>query len=196
MVVGCKHLCGKATDYALRAISRLKQDSSTTETKSVEESEKRKATNLNAVAVATCCHHRCEWSSFVGREWLISHGMQQHEFAVMCKWASWAVSVPHGMDYKATSDSKTLKSPRKKIKRTKIPTSNSNADDSISVRSRVNFYNWSPEERLQIGLKCKRVLDGAREDFIRTKTGLRTKLVRYVGPEVTTENRLLLAFPR
>ena len=51
---------------------------------------------------------------------------------------------------------------------------------------------WTAEERVAVGKKCQRLLDHGRVQWL-TQLGLEAELVRYVGEEVTPENRLLLA---
>eukprot|EP00466_Bigelowiella_natans_P004154 jgi/Bigna1/69502/fgenesh1_pg.9_\ len=70
-----------ATDFALRALSH-------------EDRESRSGTKgLTGIAIATCCHHRCEWASYVGKEYLIKvAGIDKQEFAKVCQWASWATN--------------------------------------------------------------------------------------------------------
>ena len=46
-----KHLCGVATDYTIRCMLNSMP-----------------SLDLQGVCIATCCHHRCQWHSFVGRE--------------------------------------------------------------------------------------------------------------------------------
>jgi hypothetical protein len=106
-VVTGKHLCGAATDFALRACYnaitlRLARNSSSTSQAHQEAvaagandccSATQPATNssssstcsslaaveqpeqypLQGLAVATCCHHRCGWSAYVGKEVLAQH---------------------------------------------------------------------------------------------------------------------------
>ena len=66
-----KHLCGAATDLALRCLLN------TSKTK--------------GFVIALCCHHRCEWKSFVGKDFLRLHGISKKEFIIMIKIVSWAV---------------------------------------------------------------------------------------------------------
>ena len=55
LVLLAKHLCGAASDYALRAaIAASTAD----------------ALPLAAVVLGTCCHHRCEWPAYPHRQWL------------------------------------------------------------------------------------------------------------------------------
>ncbi len=98
-VVGvAKHLCGAATDLALRCLvdtlpdpSRQESNLSTTEPLTEEPLPSTKP-RLLGVAMALCCHHRCTWSALVGRDFL-EHGcgFLPEEFSLLCKLTSWAV---------------------------------------------------------------------------------------------------------
>jgi len=75
-VIGmAKHLCGSATDFALRACVR--------ENDVVE-------FRCLGVALATCCHHRCRWNAYVNRPYLLSLGITRGDFERLAKISSWA----------------------------------------------------------------------------------------------------------
>lgn len=79
-VLACaKHLCGGATDITLRALQS---------TQGVEA----------AVCVATCCHHRCDASSYVNRQFLQRLGLcnSPEDFAQFVSTAGWGVGGAGG----------------------------------------------------------------------------------------------------
>ena len=45
---------------------------------------------INGLIIAFCCHHRCEYSSYVGKNYLESCGFTSDEFPILCSIASWA----------------------------------------------------------------------------------------------------------
>jgi len=51
-----KHLCGVATDFALRSIEQQHNDPS--------------LPPIKAIAIATCCQHRCLYQDYVGHDFL------------------------------------------------------------------------------------------------------------------------------
>jgi len=72
-----KHLCGSATDLALRAcFCPMKHEHSTD-----------KALGF---AVSMCCHHRCSWDMYVNRPYLVKLGIGRSEFDHLIKVTSWA----------------------------------------------------------------------------------------------------------
>ncbi|XP_063622997.1 tRNA:m(4)X modification enzyme TRM13 homolog [Cydia splendana] len=73
-VVGlAKHLCGVATDYALRCIAAPGVVSKT-----------------RGLVLATCCHHRIEQALYVANEPLKELGINAEEFNIMLGIVSWA----------------------------------------------------------------------------------------------------------
>ncbi|KFM76015.1 tRNA guanosine-2'-O-methyltransferase TRM13-like protein, partial [Stegodyphus mimosarum] len=81
-VVGVsKHLCGAATDLALNCLM------ATLEVEQNEEKLKHKALGM---VMALCCHHRCTWSTYIGKEFMKEHGISERDFKIMCCIASWA----------------------------------------------------------------------------------------------------------
>lgn len=75
-----KHLCGAATDLAIRCL--LNDGESATEGI---------AARTRGLVIALCCHHRCSWRPFVGKALLLDNGIGRHEFGIMTKMVSWAI---------------------------------------------------------------------------------------------------------
>ena len=42
------------------------------------------------LAVALCCHHRCEWRHYVGQQFFLDQGLGAAEFSAFCRMSSWA----------------------------------------------------------------------------------------------------------
>lgn len=68
-----KHLCGAATDLTLKCMVQGNLNNV-------------KSTNF---IICVCCHHRCSWSTFVGKEWFILNGIDKKVFNIMIKIVSW-----------------------------------------------------------------------------------------------------------
>lgn len=80
MLSGCdslvgvsKHLCGGATDLALRCMVRGNED----------------GVKSNGFLICVCCHHQCTWETFVGKDWLIKNNIDKKTFGIMIKIVSW-----------------------------------------------------------------------------------------------------------
>lgn len=98
-----KHLCGAATDLALRCLldtlphqlGRSREQSlshqHTSGCQALEAAATDGGTQLLGVAMAMCCHHRCTWSALVGQEFLEGCGFSPEEFPLLCQLTSWGV---------------------------------------------------------------------------------------------------------
>ena len=98
-VVGVsKHLCGAATDLALRCLVSTLHHTTQGTVQGEERSEVKGesagvgcGTQLLGIAMAMCCHHRCTWSAVVGGDFLEGCGFTPADFSLMCHMSSWAV---------------------------------------------------------------------------------------------------------
>lgn len=68
-----KHLCGAATDLALRCMVKGNKH----------------AIKTRNFIICLCCHHRCTFSTFVGQEWLLANGIDKKTFNILIKIVSW-----------------------------------------------------------------------------------------------------------
>jgi tRNA:m4X modification enzyme len=88
LVVG-KHLCGEATDYALRCAVESKCNSTGPDTP--------KLRSLYGLGLAPCCHHSCRWLTFINTPFLERLGINEVMFPCLARMSSWAtLSDSHG----------------------------------------------------------------------------------------------------
>uniref|UniRef100_A0A1A9W5N8 tRNA:m(4)X modification enzyme TRM13 n=1 Tax=Glossina brevipalpis TaxID=37001 RepID=A0A1A9W5N8_9MUSC len=150
-----KHLCGAATDLTLRCVSQTKQK------------------HVDFILIAVCCHHRCDWSSFVGKEFFQEHHLTSKDFLIITKMASWAICGT-GMSRER----------RQALEKQDQPSQ----DDSVTnIKQRLCLA-----ERETIGFMCKRLLDYARLKFLQLH-GYEVALKYYIPKNITLENVILLA---
>lgn len=45
---------------------------------------------VSGLAIALCCHHRCDWRHYVGKEFFRQKGLGPEEFAAFQRMSSWA----------------------------------------------------------------------------------------------------------
>lgn len=153
-----KHLCGAATDFAIRCFLRGNKSGNL-------------SAKTDAFIVALCCHHRCDWQAFVGKEFFIKHQISIREFVIMTKMVGWAV-CGSGMS-------------RERRKELGI--------EKHEISERIQNGNYSlREKRREIGQKCKRIIDFARMEYLEAN-GYQCFLKLYVDEEVTLENVCLVA---
>ncbi|KAI5060655.1 hypothetical protein GOP47_0025075 [Adiantum capillus-veneris] len=169
-----KHLCGHATDLTLRC---CRPDL-------ISQSSRR---HLDGLAIATCCHHICQWKPYVNKEFFKQLGFSKKEFHVITWLTSGAVSGNKGHAVDARNLSASCLNPS-------VLESPTNFEGYAEEKGGDNVNGWltSFVDRAEFGLKCKRLLDVGRFYWLK-QVGMNARLVAYVSPEVTPENTLLLA---
>ncbi|XP_077572416.1 tRNA:m(4)X modification enzyme TRM13 homolog [Stigmatopora nigra] len=150
-----KHLCGAATDLALRCLLPTTAESPP----------------VLGLAVALCCHHRCEWRHYVGRRFFSELGLGAADFADLCRMSSWATCGRRLDQDHQDQDHQEQDHP---------------------TQTAPSFL--SAAERERIGRRCKLLIDAGRLDFLRGR-GFGGRLTRYVDAAATLENVLLTATP-
>ncbi|CAL5206720.1 unnamed protein product [Lathyrus oleraceus] len=169
-----KHLCGSATDLTLRCcFPEYRKDSSEQHTTNI---------SFGGLAIATCCHHLCQWKHYTNKEFFLDLGMTKEEFHAITWFTSWAVDATHDSDLPDTTNCIThLQSIKEQ--------GNGYTDGVEKIISEMEAA-----KRAALGFKCKWIIDIGRLMWLR-KLGLEAMLVRYVQPSISPENHLLLAKP-
>ena len=160
-----KHLCGAATDFALTCLQNF--------AKSKTEAQ------IEIVLIALCCHHRCDYSNYVGKSFLLKHDFKPEEFSLLCGLTSWA----------------TCGSGRPRTE-SKEPSEDITDEKDVETNPHVDRYDrlgLPREKREEIGRRVKRILDFGRCQFVQDQLGLNTRLAYYVDTEYTLENVVMLA---
>ena len=75
-----KHLCGCATDFSLRCLKHALEDPTEAEIK------------FKGLVLAVCCHHKCEWDSFCGKDFLKKYNIDSKLFYIIRSISSWSTS--------------------------------------------------------------------------------------------------------
>uniref|UniRef100_A0A671SZC2 tRNA:m(4)X modification enzyme TRM13 n=1 Tax=Sinocyclocheilus anshuiensis TaxID=1608454 RepID=A0A671SZC2_9TELE len=187
-----KHLCGAATDLALRCLfehsctdkddepptKRIKlhqNEGSGDFIKPVPSTEGRETGEkpiVSGLAIALCCHHRCDWRHYVGKEFFRQRGLGPEEFAAF----RWATCGMRKIGSKTTEKQSEHKTGEEK-------------EHEMSERNLM-----SVEDREQIGRLCKRLIDHGRMYYLQQK-GFETSLKYYTSRDISLENVLLTAVP-
>uniref|UniRef100_A0A3P9LUZ5 tRNA:m(4)X modification enzyme TRM13 n=1 Tax=Oryzias latipes TaxID=8090 RepID=A0A3P9LUZ5_ORYLA len=191
-----KHLCGAATDLALRCLletSRLRDPETEPPQKRLKPSEPAAEATpgdsgacsgasvgpVLGLAVALCCHHRCEWRHFVGRQFFLERGLGAAEFSAFCRMSSWATCGVRAANQDYSSHHSTN---RERAKEEHEP---------LDETDTLNKF-LSAVEREKIGRLCKRLIDSGRCHFLKSQ-GFSSRLTCYTDQGVTLENVLLTA---
>ncbi|XP_030228294.1 tRNA:m(4)X modification enzyme TRM13 homolog isoform X1 [Gadus morhua] len=190
-----KHLCGSATDLALRCLfegvasetappckrSRYQEEPAPPSHHPAPPSPRPappsphpappSRADVCGVAIALCCHHRCAWRPYVGKQFFRENGLGASEFAAFRRMSSWATCNGCPDDQSRDHD----------------------GDVEPSDKDILNGV-LSAEERGRVGRLCKRLIDHGRVCYLQSK-GFMTKLQYYTTPQTTLENVLLTAVP-
>ncbi|XP_011366718.1 tRNA:m(4)X modification enzyme TRM13 homolog isoform X2 [Pteropus vampyrus] len=212
-VVGIgKHLCGVATDLALRCLvetyaasceerneeplaKRIKNDKTEKEINTLakegnEKSVPEKWTPVAGIVIALCCHHRCDWRHYVGKEYFKALGLGAVEFHYFQRMSSWATC---GMR-KTSLDASNITTKRKDHQNDDGEEHDDGGyrftDDT--VESLPGFL--TVEEKKKIGHLCKLLIDQGRIEYLQQKR-FSPALQYYTDPLVSLENVLLTALP-
>ncbi|KAK8951692.1 hypothetical protein KSP39_PZI004156 [Platanthera zijinensis] len=175
-----KHLCGNATDLTIKCCLSKKTDGIKEDFSS--------SSHLQGIALATCCHHLCQWKHYLNKSFFLDHGITNQDFHSITWFSSWAVDSNL---YKQADNSIMLNA-----------SENSEVDEGGKYFGGVGFLaDKSVEEtirnmkaviRAAFGFKCKDIIDMGRVLWLR-EHGLVSQLVKYVPPRISPENHLLVA---
>ncbi|XP_039204427.1 tRNA:m(4)X modification enzyme TRM13 homolog isoform X2 [Crotalus tigris] len=196
-----KHLCGAATDLALRClvdtyrksgleekegpvIKRLKTDcSGKIHSKCATENW----SPIAGIVIALCCHHKCEWRHYVGQDFFTRVGLGPIEFNFFKRMTSWATC---GMRERGTETSRSGIQNEGQRNEGEHDQDDINADCSLDSLQRL----LTAEERKQIGHLCKLLIDHGRIEYLEQRR-YEAALQRYTESSVSLENVLLTAVP-
>ncbi|EJS41822.1 YOL125W [Saccharomyces arboricola H-6] len=168
-----KHLCGVATDLTLRCISNssiLHGDN-----------DDRSSSKLRAICIAMCCRHVCNHDDYVNRNYITSL-LDKYKardsvltykifFRVLAKLCSWATCGR------------------------KLGTHVTDSVNVVESFKGAEPYTITIEERENIGLMARRVIDEGRLIYVKeTFTGFNAELIKYVESDVSLENVTMLVY--
>ncbi|XP_060058128.1 tRNA:m(4)X modification enzyme TRM13 homolog isoform X1 [Erinaceus europaeus] len=207
-----KHLCGMATDLALRCLietyaasfeerneeplaKRIKNDKTEKEINNLtnegnEKNVPEKWTPVAGIVIALCCHHRCDWRHYVGKEYFKALGLGAVEFHYFQRMSSWATC---GM--RKTSSEASNITTTKKDHQSDDNEEHDDGDYRITDDNTKSLPGFlTVEEKKKLGQLCKLLIDQGRIDYLQRK-GFCSSLQYYIDPVVSLENVLLTALP-
>ncbi|XP_064371921.1 tRNA:m(4)X modification enzyme TRM13 homolog [Dromaius novaehollandiae] len=212
-VVGIgKHLCGAATDLALRCLvesyttccdgenyepvpKRSKSDKTEVASNSSTDNERNEEDTLEnskpvaGIVIALCCHHRCDWTHYVGREFFKSVGLGPVEFHYYQRMSSWATcGMRESITKSSTNDEESEDQTNNTEEHDQTYSKTEGGSDTLQGLLTV-------EERKEIGCLCKRLIDHGRIKYLQQR-GYKAALQYYTESTVSLENVLLTAVPR
>lgn len=130
-----KHLCGAATDLALRCLVNTKQCND----------------KVKGGVFTFCCHHRCRWVSYTGKLFFQENSFNVDDFIIMCGMASWATC---GTGLSRTEKHINVDNLRQNERDIEIGLSRSEKEE-VGRRSKI-ILNWGRLKYMeQQGFSCK-----------------------------------------
>ncbi|XP_053929088.1 tRNA:m(4)X modification enzyme TRM13 homolog isoform X2 [Cuculus canorus] len=207
-VVGIgKHLCGAATDLALRCLvesytagsdeeneepapkcSRTDQTEMASNNSADTESNKDDCKRVAGIVIALCCHHKCDWTHYVGREFFKSVGLGPVEFHYFQRMSSWATCGMRETTTKSSTNEESEDQTNKAEEHEQTFSKTECGSDTLQGILTV-------EERKEIGCLCKLLIDHGRIEYLQQR-GYKAALQYYTESAVSLENVLLTAVPR
>ncbi|XP_057790403.1 tRNA:m(4)X modification enzyme TRM13-like [Salvia miltiorrhiza] len=172
-----KHLCGPATDMTLRCCIRQHSNEN-------EAVQSQASCYLRGLAIATCCHHLCQWKSYISKKYISDMGFTKEDFHAITWFTSWAVDADHGSDFPVIDFSTQLEIMTTEKKELLLDTESCKVEDIVK--------NMQPIDRAVLGYMCKDIIDAARLMWAKAQ-GLKCELVKYVPVTISPENRVLMA---
>eukprot|EP00075_Anas_platyrhynchos_P029586 XP_027318839.1 tRNA:m(4)X modification enzyme TRM13 homolog isoform X2 [Anas platyrhynchos] len=168
------------------AAKRPKNDKTEMAAKSSADNERNKedVKPVAGIVIALCCHHKCDWTHYVGREFFQSVGLGPVEFHYFQRMSSWATC---GMRETVTSTSEESED----------HANNTEEHDQPYSKTESGFdtlQGLPVEERKEIGALCKLLIDHGRIKYLQQR-GYRATLQYYTESAVSLENVLLTAVP-
>ncbi|KFV74541.1 tRNA:m(4)X modification enzyme TRM13, partial [Dryobates pubescens] len=206
-VVGIgKHLCGAATDLALRCLvesytaccdgeneepapkrSRSDKAEEASDSSSDKECNQDDCKPVAGIVIALCCHHKCDWTHYVGREFFKSVGLGPVEFHYFQRMSSWATCGMRETTAKASKSEECEEQTNDTEEHDQTFSNTESASDTLQGILTV-------EERKRIGCLCKLLIDHGRVEYLQQR-GYQAALQYYTEPAVSLENVLLTAVP-
>ncbi|KAG5878209.1 hypothetical protein JTB14_009774 [Gonioctena quinquepunctata] len=148
-----KHLCGEATDLALRCLANSKENQD----------------KIFGCVMTFCCHHRCRWTPYIGKDFFKEKELTSDDFYIICGMSSWA-----------TCGSGVSREKRKEgILQPKL-------------NERDIALGLSREEKEEVGRRSKSVINWGRMRFLEN-ISFRCHLHYYVNKNVSLENACIVA---
>ena len=181
MVVISKHLCGSAADYAIRGLDQVVR-------------HKPYAKPL-PMAVATCCHHRCEKESFSNIDFFRWLGFSERDFEVLgtvSHWFSIKVDAKNSKEADAEQQSNIIYVPLPPLPDQAIPFEMDSSSMLPLVPSEQFEREFTRAEKASLGKRCTLALDTARGHKLKQIGYQHVKFVAYTT--LSLENTLILAY--
>lgn len=183
-----KHLCGAATDLALRCVLNATSGASAVGSAAGDSADVTScvvdcgfvgpsAPTLQGIAIATCCHHACSWEHYVGKLFMRDVlGASSVDFELMRMISSWGLLGPSPAQGLGATPSAPAG----------VSETGPFLDEMLPLLDRAR--------RITLGQQCKSLLDEGRARFLLTLLpSHRTSMTAYCPGSDSPENMVLMA---
>ena len=189
-VAVAKHLCGCATDFGLRSLVGASDMGNSG----------RPRASISAMMLATCCHHRCTWGSYVNQTFLTDAGFDAADFpliALLSSWATVGTAPPAAAaDRSARSTAPVSTAPAPPGPEATAASAEDDEHGGALPEAAMLSESFGSEldgaARTEIGRMCKRLLDTGRLRYLEAH-GYTGGVRRYIDAAVSPENVVLVA---
>ncbi|XP_049665119.1 tRNA:m(4)X modification enzyme TRM13 homolog isoform X3 [Accipiter gentilis] len=151
------------------------------------EGNKEESKPVAGIVIALCCHHKCDWTHYVGREFFKSVGLGPVEFHYFQRMSSWATCGLQETTTKAYTSEESEDQTNDTEEHEQTFSKTESGSDTLQGILTV-------EERKEIGCLCKRLIDHGRIEYLQQR-GYKAVLQYYIESAVSLENVLLTAVP-
>ena len=175
-----KHLCGSAADFAIQGIEYYC-------------CRNRNHPSPPPLAVATCCHHRCDEDSFSNMSFFNFLGFSKRDFEVLRTVSQWSSIKIERVD---TDDQENMGSSTGAVQYTSLPVLPpqplpTNLGEVPLIPSEKFEREYSRQEKAALGKRCKLSLDTARGHALKRIGYTDIRFVRYTI--LSLEDTLIIA---
>ncbi|XP_052210893.1 uncharacterized protein LOC127813563 [Diospyros lotus] len=170
-----KHLCGPATDMTLRCCLAEHHNQGP-----AAQGNGNAGCHLRGLAIATCCHHICQWKHYINKKYLSNLGITKEDFHAITWFTSWAVDAAHDSDLSAAVN---YNSAQQII----------GEDDDAHGGVEEMFRKMSGVERAVLGFMCKDIIDMGRLMWMKELGLDDAAFLKYIPFHISPENRMLIA---
>ncbi len=171
LVIIAKHLCGLATDLAIRSILPFQNDSD----------GKRVSERVQGVAIATCCHHALSYQDYTGIDLLRYYNISSKEFDVLKTWSGWINAS------RAAAGGN----------RSNIEGKADEEEENEHTFTEGKHQSTRPssittEEMVVVGRKIKRIFDAGRVQYLQS-LGFNALQIQYCDSSLSPECVMIIA---
>lgn len=170
LVIIAKHLCGLATDLAIRSILPFQNNK-----------EEKVHERVEGLAIATCCHHALSYQDYTGIDLLRQYDITSKEFDVLKAWSGW-INASRAVAGDTTKNEVENKEEEEEVEHT----------ITEGKHHSTRPTHITTEEMVVIGRKIKRIFDAGRVQYLQS-LGFNSLQLQYCDSSLSPECVMIIA---